>query len=178
MAFVLHRLTPIDGEAILTLEECKRHLRVRHQEDDAAIEAYRLSAIAFVERQASTALLPADFRVEAVRFEDLRTLPIHPVQSVISAVHHDSAGTEVAYAPRLQAGRLRPVQGGTWPYENGYASVTFEAGHLDPPDDLIAAVKLMLGHLYSNRSAVMSGGAVEVPLAIDSLISSHRLLTI
>ena len=174
----LARLTPIDGEAILTLEECKKHLRVTHLTDDTAIEAYRLSAIAFVERQASTALLPADFKLEASRFADLHTLPVHPVQSIISAVHHDSTGTEVAYTPRFQAGRLRPVQGATWPYENGYVSVTFEAGHLDPPDDLIAAVKLMLGHLYENRTAVTTGSAVEMPLAIDSLISSHRLLTI
>ncbi len=173
----LTRLTAIDGEAILPLTEAKAHLRVTHSDEDALIGALRDAAIAHVERVSGVALAEADFRWSTRCFPTRVDLPMRPVTDLGEVTYHDDAGEAATYTgARLVSGSVLAAVGESWPYSNGFASVEFTAGLASPDDapDLIAAVKLMLGHLYANREAASDLTINEVPLGVRALVDTHR----
>lgn len=171
---MLRRLTPLNGDAILSLADAKTQCRVLHDDDDADIVAYRNAAVAHVERVSGVILAPADFEWTGWSFPG--ELPVRPVTSV--AVSYSGAdGVPVACAGAQYVGdRLLPAPGEAWPYTYRGVKVAFTAGLTSPNDapDLLAAVRLMVGHLYANREAVTDRTVNEVPLAVDALIQSHR----
>jgi len=171
----LTRLTPLDGESILSLADCKAHLRVLHNEEDAVITSLRDAAIAQVERLSGVILATADFRWTAPRFASAVCLPVRPITEIGDVAHLDDAGASVTYAgARIVSGKVYPAVGGSFPAANGQASVEFTAG-VESPDEvpgLIAAVKLLLGHWFANREA--TGDEKELPFGVQYLIDSHR----
>src|SRR3546814_7726927 len=67
-------------------------------------------------------------------------------------------------------GRLLPAIGASWPVAAGPVTVTFSAGFAagQCPGALVSAVKLMLGHLFANREAVVTRGTVsELALGVQ-----------
>lgn len=175
----LTRLTPLDGDSILPLSDAKAQVRVLHTHEDALIASLRDAAIAHVERVSGVILGEAEFLWTAPRFSGCVELPVRPVRTVDAVAYYDSAGVTQAYTgARLVGGKVVPAVGGSWPSANGYAAVTFTAGVASPDavPDLIAAVKLMLGHLYAHREAVVLGptGVNEMPLGVQALIDTHR----
>ncbi|MFN6934939.1 MAG: head-tail connector protein [Tsuneonella sp.] len=171
----LTRLTAIDGETILPLEDAKAHLRVTHDDEDALIEALRDAACEYVERVSGVALADADYLWEGSCFSRVSALPLRPVTAVGSVAYTDGDGASATYTgARIVNGSVLPAFGESWPSAYGYAAITFSAGTTCPPD-LLAAVKLMLGHLYANREAVNIGNITsEVPLGVDALIQTYR----
>lgn len=173
----LTRLTPLEGETILPLADAKQHLRVLHDDvaEDALIRSLRDAAIAHVERVSGVILAEAEFIWTAPRFPACIDLPVRPVNELDGVTYYDSDGEPAEYdGARLLAGKVVPAVGGSWPSANGYAAVTFTAGLSAPEPDLLAAVKLMLGHLWSNREAVSEKAANEMPLGVQALIDTHR----
>lgn len=179
------------GEALLPLAECKAHLKVLHDDEDALIGALRDAAIEFVERYCSVKLGPVEgltWRAEGLpsRAGDAIDLAVHPVSAVTAVGWLDSDGVEVAGAPSdyRVAGRslLRLVPGGAWPSGvSGGVVVTFDAGYPEgeAPPMLLQAAKLMLGHLYLNREAVIVGTiSGEAPFGVTSLCAPFRPVTI
>src|SRR3546814_12789332 len=74
-------------------------------------------------------------------------------------------------------GRLLPAIGASWPVAAGPVTVTFSAGFAagQCPGALVSAVKLMLGHLFANREAVVTSGTVsELPLGVQTLCALYR----
>lgn len=73
---------------------------------------------------------------------------------------------------------LRPYKGICITYVAGYGatSALFQSG-CQFANKVIAAIKLLIGHWYENREAVMTSGmnAVAVPLAVDSLLWQDRV---
>jgi len=170
----LRRLTPIDGEAILPLDDAKEHLRVRHSDEDSLIGALRDAACEYIERLSGVALASADFIWEADSFARISELPMRPVTAIVEVGYLDSAGAAQTYDDaRLVDGKIVPAVNGVWPLAYGQASVTFTAGQTCPPT-LLAAVKLMLGHLYEHREASASDSLSEIPLGVEMLIHTHR----
>lgn len=174
----LTRVTPLDGDSIIPLEDAKLHLRVTHDEEDSLIEALRDAAVGHVERVSGIALAPGDWRWTMRRFPSRVDLPIAPVTALDGVTYLDSSGDEQTYADaRLVDGAVYPAAGGSWPYAYNSVTVEFTAG-LASPDaapELIAAAKLMLGHLYSNREAVQVGQSpAELPLGVAALIDTYR----
>lgn len=173
----LTRLTPLEGDAILSLDDAKEHLRVDGN-DDAIIALYRDAAIAHVERISGVILAPAEFRWTVAALNGAVDLPVRPVADLIEIEHYDSNGELVAYVgARLIEGRVLPAAGSSWPAAHGFASVRFAAGLASPNEapDLLAAVKLMLGHLYANREAV--GGTMhQVPLGVAALVRPYQMV--
>ena len=58
--------------------------------------------------------------------------------------------------------------------------IRFEAGY-GPPETVFAAIKatikLLVGHLYENREAVITGRtAAKLPFAVNSSLWSYRVL--
>lgn len=69
---------------------------------------------------------------------------------------------------------MRPVTAQSSAEGDGETVWTFTAGFDEPPADLLAAVKLMLGHLYENREAAAVQAVAEIPLGVDALIQTYR----
>lgn len=173
----LTRLTPINGDAILSLADAKAHLRVLHDDEDTLISALRDAAISHVERVSGVVLASADFRWTQRSFPARVDLPISPVTALGDVEYLDADGaTQVYVDARLVDASVYPAAGGYWPIAYGSASITFTAGlaSADSAPELLAAVKLMLGHLYNNREAVTAENMTELPLAVDALIQTHR----
>ena len=170
----LTRLTPLDGETILPLAEAKTHLRVTHDSEDSLIASLRNAACEYVERVSGVALAEADYLWEGNSFSRASALPVRPVTAIGSIAYTDGDGASATYdTARLVNGSVFPAFGESWPTAYGYVAVTFTAGGT-APDDLLAAVKLMLGHLWTNREAVSADSMTEVPLGVDALIQTYR----
>lgn len=175
----LTRLSPIDGEPILSLDDAKEHLRVRHDDEDTLITALRDAACEYVERVSGVALADADYLWEGASFARVSALPVRPVTAIGSVAYTDGDGVSATYTgARIVNGSVLPAFGESWPPAYGHAAITFSAGTNCPPD-LLAAVKLMLGHLYANREAVNIGNITsEVPLGVDALIQTYRRVVV
>ncbi|MBX7496767.1 head-tail connector protein [Qipengyuania sp. 6B39] len=174
------------GEAILSLDDCKAHLRVTNGSEDALISALRDAAIEFVERWCGVKLGPVTgltWSAESFPADQL-DLAVRPVTDVTGITYLDGDGAEVtedvADYRFTASGLLRPGIGKSWPTGVGGAvEVTFDAGFASPPSALVQAVRMMLAHLFMNREAVVSTGmAGEAPLGVTSLCSSFRQVSI
>jgi uncharacterized phiE125 gp8 family phage protein len=178
----LTRLTALDGDAILPLADAKLHLRVTHTDEDSLIGSLRDAAIAHVERVSGVALAEADYRWTMRAFPTRVDLPMRPVTELGDVTYHDEDGTATTYADaRLVENSVYASLTEGWPYANGYAAVEFTAGLTSPDDepDLLAAVKLLLAHLYENRGAVSVGDiATELPLGVAALIGTHSAVLV
>lgn len=174
----LTRITALAGDTILPLADAKAHLRVTHTDEDTLIGALRDAAISHVERISGVPLAPSEYRWTMAWFCAAVALPVHPVTLLGEITYHDELGDAATYTgARLVDGAVFPMVGESWPDANGYAAVTFTAGLTDASEapGLLAAVMLMLGHLYANREAVNVGSNfAEVPLGVDALIHTYR----
>jgi hypothetical protein len=81
-------------------------------------------------------------------------------------------------------GRLYPTIGHTWPITAplpGAVQITFAAGYQSQasvPDDIKAAIRLLLGHFYANREQVVmsigrAGKAIDLPRGVDQLMGAY-----
>ena len=176
-AYTLTRVTPLAGETILSLADAKAHLRVQHDAENDLIASLRHAAVGHVERLSGVALASGTWRWSVERFTSRIELPIGPVTDVGDVTYLDAEGTEQIYADaRLVNGSAYPAAGGSWPSAYERVTVEFTAGLASPSDapELLAAAKLLLGHLYENREAVSGQTVNEVPLGVDALIQTYR----
>lgn len=177
---------PEYGEAILSLADAKAHLRVEPDEgdDDILIAQLRDAAIDFVEQYTSVRLGPVAGEAKVGGAFGRFTFGIGPAASF--------AVTGIRYRA-TQGSDLIDVPAGSWSVDtNGFISplsaawprimvemiVAFEAGYPAGacPPALIAAAKLMLGHLYVNRQAVVAGASpAELPLGAKALCDRYRM---
>jgi uncharacterized phiE125 gp8 family phage protein len=188
MSFTLSRPDPIDGEAVLSLDDAKAQLRVLHSDEDALIEALRDAAIDWVERYCSISFAPRAFVWTGSGFADPIRLPVAPVIAVQSVSYRDRAGADVALAGsawRWSKDWLRPAVGAPWPVTEagpGAVTVNFTAGYADALAEapgLIAAVRMLLGNLYKFRESAISGVSVsEVPMGVTALCAPYRMIGI
>lgn len=150
-------LTPLaepDYEAIMPLEEAKRHLRVVGDDENTTIEELRNAAIDWVETYASWALSERQFRYLADGFTSIITFPTGPVVSADAIDYRASNGDTTAMATAdwlLSAGMLFAAS--TWPtadYRPGSVQITFTAGA--PNRKLVQAAKLAMTAMDEDRA--------------------------
>lgn len=172
------------GEAILTLAQAKAHLHVDASDEDDLIKALRNASIDMVQQYSGTRLkLTTGLLARFAGFGDSMRAGIGPAATVgVTAVSYvDTTGATVNLTStdwRVGVdGRLLPAIGASWPEAGGPVTVTFSAGFAagQCPGALVSAVKLMLGHLFANREAVVTSGTVsELPLGVQSLCDLYR----
>lgn len=176
------RVTPLDGDTILPLADAKAHLRVSHTSEDSLIASLRDAAIGHVERVSGVALASGDWRWTLRGFPARVDLPMRPVTALGDVKYYDADGVEQTYADaRLVDGAVLPAANGVFPTAYGFASIEFTAGlaSSDEAPELTAAVKLLLGHFYANREAVVTGTiATELPLSVNALIDTYRAVLV
>ena len=172
------------GDGILSLDMAKAHLRVLDDNEDELIAAFRDAAIDMVEHY--TGLFLGE-RTGVVwtgdGFSDRMLLGRGPRPVVTAFSYAGASGAIALEADKYRLfghGRIGPAFGLCWPSDStGAVTITFSAGFADVAQEapsLVTAVKLMLGHLFMNREAVMSGAAAnELPLGFKAMCDLHRM---
>lgn len=128
-------------------------------------------------------------------------LPMSPVASIIQVTYIDGNGlTQVVASSDYvlddysQPPRLYAASGVVWPTVQATpnaARIRYYAGYDLPGDSpnpnplplsFVAAIKLIMGHLYENREQTQAGGGGttllhEIPMGVQSLLDPYRLQT-
>lgn len=177
--------TPL-AEQIISTAELKKHLRVTHALEDTLIEAARLAAISYVENYCNV-LLGSYAATGYLRDWRFASFPVGPLSAVGSVVYDDSSGAQQTFSsnsvyfdiqrqpaqisfqdvPSLQDYNLTPIR------------ISFTVGYApaDIPAPIVAAIKLIVGHLYDMRTDEVVGTiTTRVKLGTDALLNAHRII--
>jgi uncharacterized phiE125 gp8 family phage protein len=132
-----------------------------------------------------------DLKLDGFPSDDI-WLPRAPLVSVTSVSYTDTAGAAQTWAatnysveapagPECGPGRVIPNYGVYYPSTYGVpncVTVRFVAGYgaaSAVPAGIKSAMKLLIGHWWSNREGVSAVNMTEVPLAVTSLLFPHKV---
>lgn len=173
------------GTCALTTAAAKAHLRVDHSDEDTLIASLAQAAHNVVAQMTGRVLTEEEWTVAVSSVAGDLALPLCPVRSLDAISYYDAAGDAqsldvagfwlFAHPDRPV---IRPKPGTAWPAlqpREDALTVTVTAGLAAVPDELVTAMKLLVGHYYANREAVVTGYSVaELPLAVADLCSLHQ----
>jgi uncharacterized phiE125 gp8 family phage protein len=178
----------------ISLADAKRHLKVETDDEDAYIAALIAAAGAFIEDR--TGFVCPRREEERFGFDgfcrkiELLRRPIDP--ATVSVSYLDGSGetqtlAEVRLVEKNGTTRILPPIGRTFPTPArtegavsvlasvGYPAATDEA-EVACSDSLKHAARLLVGHFYRNREAVVTGTtSSDLQFAVDSLLDADRL---
>lgn len=175
----------------LGLQEVKDHLRVTHSDQDALISELIPAARRFAEGYTRRALITQTWDLLLDRFPKLIELPRPPLQSVTSIAYVDATGTsQTLDAANYQIdavsapARVAPSYGNIWPQtyaEMNVVTVRYVAGYGDAGGDVPAGIRqamlMLIGHLYENPEATISGTIIaRVPMGVEYLLDPYRVM--
>lgn len=173
---------------LVDLTAAKAHLRKTDTSEDSIIGTYRTAAIGWVESYTGHILSAREVTDAFHEWGDYLTLRHQPITvddptPTLTVTYLDTEGDEIEYDSRVIRDQrypwtIYPPYGDEFPTlaTNGTITVTYTAGYAagEVPDALNAAILLLVGHWYSNRSAVDEGSFEELPLAVQSLCRPYR----
>ena len=178
----------------LTTTEAKAHLRVKHSDEDTLIGGYSQGWREYLEERTnrSFVLQTLDYfsddwpdGVEAIE------IPRGPVISVTSVKYTTTTSTSATTLSatkyfvdtKSDVGRVALRDGEVWPTNalrgaNG-VEVRYTAGMATSatgvPQRVKNTLRVLVGHSYSNREAVVVGTSNDkLNLAVDSLVSTYN----
>lgn len=174
----------VAGDCALSLDDAKVHLRVDGDDEDALITSLAQAAHNVVSEAIGRVLTEETWTVSLSGANGDLVLPVRPVQSIDAIAYFDpddaeQTGTVADFYLFAHADRpvMRPKDGAAWPSvrrREDALTITLTAGMMAVPDELIAAMKLLVGHWYENREAVSEGNKGEVPMAVEMILDLHR----
>lgn len=175
----------------ITLEEAKSHLRVTHDDEDAIIRIYLVSARRWVEEYLHRALIDQVWEITLDDFPLEITLPLGRISAVASIKYFDSSGIEQTlrgptsgspagtdYQEDLtsdEQARISPPITSDWPQAQAHrlaaVTVQFTAGYgtkgSDLPASLLTGLLYRLTDLYEFRGATDGAGTASAKLEIQ-----------
>lgn len=181
--------------APLSVAELKAHLRVDNADEDELIASLGVAARDYCEQQTSHILCARNFYLEADEFPSERNdivLPIGPVSAIVQVgwrvlgsgdpVQVGTSGTHYRAATNLNPARLRlPLTMTAWPsteLATDAVQIVVTAGYASPaavPDMAKHAIRLIVGHWFENREAVVNGTiSTDVRFTIDALLGTMK----
>lgn len=190
------KLVTVPTTEPLSLTEAKLHLRVTAADEDDLITALITVAREWCEHYQNRAYLTQtwDLTLDAWPSKPRATwieIPLPPLQSVTSLTYLDSAGVSATMAAAdyivdtaSEPGRLALGYGENWPTVTlrpvAAITVRFVAGHLASglvPASVKQAMKLLIGHWFENREAILTGSISEqLELTVSALLGHGRIL--
>lgn len=179
------------------IDKAKAHLGIDWEQtadQEALVTGILASAIRAVENRSHLILVEREVTQRLDHFwgragSSTITLNYAPVVSVEGIDYLDDEGTNIELLPdddfRVvigSPGMIFPPIDGSWPTplgDPGSIIVRYTAGYGgtagDAPEDLDAAVLFMVGHLWHNREAVVTGTiATELPMAVETMCDFYR----
>jgi uncharacterized phiE125 gp8 family phage protein len=184
MRSVLRLVTPPTDRAV-SLNEARRHLRIEDTDQDDLIAAYIEAAeqsLSYIGRALKSATYALDIYGIGCRYIDL---PMPPLRTISSVSTVGSSGTLSVLDP--SAYTVITASGGqtsvmlanppTFTSSSNWATVQYTAGYDVVPSGLRAAILLIAGTLYENRSGASPVPMTKLPYGIDSLVGPFRELT-
>lgn len=186
----------------LTLSEAKQHLNVSSTADDAVITGYIKAATLMLENRCNRCFIKQTRTLKMDAFDDSRYVHsrrIYPPRSPLvnstslqSVKYIDTAGTtttmpttDYIWSPGDQPGFIGEAYNATWPSvyaQSNAVTITYVAGHSSAasavPDNIKQAIRMVVGHWYRNREAVITGTiSKEIELSVDALLESEATPT-
>lgn len=177
--------------ALISTADLKTHLRVDGSDDDTFIDGLLSAATDMLEGPngilGGKAIGAQTWKYTTGRVSGSAALylPITPATAITSIKYYDADNVQQTattgdfdfYSNEDQA-FIKPKTGNAWAamYSRADAvEVVYTAGFATIPDTLTHALKLIVGHLYENREAVITGTiTAELPLAVDVMVSLHK----
>jgi uncharacterized phiE125 gp8 family phage protein len=174
---------------VLTTDEAKAHLRVDTSSDDTLINSLVEAATRQIERDTGQSLITQTWALSLHTFPDADyiQLPKGPVQSVTSIKTYGDDNSESTFSSDYyyvdtNSDEAVLTEGYSWETDlrgRNAVLVTYVTGYgdasSDVPEDLITAVKLLVGHWYENREAVNIGNiSTNLPLAYNKIVSTYH----
>lgn len=173
--------------------EAKAHLRVTHSDDDTYIDGLVKAARRVTERSSGRALITQTIDTYLDRFPSTPIyLPRSPVSAVTHVKYYDTSDTlqtlvvDTDYQVDLldEPVRIVPAYGTTWPTTRDRLSAVqiqsvhgYGAAASNVNEDLVHAVKLLLGHWYEHREPVTIEGVPRaVSLSFNALVTHNRIV--
>ena len=175
----------------VSTSEAKTHLRVSGSGDDTYIDTLVKAARRQVERVTGLSLITQTraLRLDEFPLSDAIELPYGPLQSVTSVAYLDADGASqtwsssnyradiYSYPPRVAL-----AYGVSWPSTRGVThsvTVTYVAGYgtasTSVPQDILHAIKLLVGHWYENREEVTAVDMEVLPMGVEALLAPYRV---
>lgn len=185
---ILRRISEPSGEP-LTLMEAAQHLKLAdtQAQADALPDADLIKGLVtasreVVENYTNRLLRQANYELSGDMLPGSVYIPKSPIVQTILVKYNSTTGEKTldntgyvlegeSEPAKLHINRLHDAA----PLANG-AKIQFTAGYNEVPESLKAAMKLIIGHLYENREAVVIGASAnEVPLASEYLMQPYRV---
>ena len=183
----------------VSIDEVKQHLNVSISDDDALLSGYIKAATAMLEARTGRCFVTQTRTLKMNGFTDGRYVhgrtiqpPRSPLKSVTSIAYLNSVGTSTTVASSdyvvstgEKPGRISEAYNATWPGTYGQAddvTITYVAGHSTVasgvPTNVQHAIKMVVGHWYRNREAVLVGTvSADVQMGVDALLESEAVET-
>lgn len=180
---------------VVSLVEAKAHLRVEHSDDHTLIESLIAAAYDAVEAYTGRFLQPTlgTFRFDT--FDEYMNIHGNPNMTIVADDGHGNdhgvrytntsnietvvGSKDYQFDGKSYPARLRMLNIPTDVKETLNAVKVFtQSGYTnanDRPDALVAAMLLIIGHLYENRQDVGQHRTYETPLASRYLMEPYRL---
>jgi len=173
----------------ITIADAKAHLNVMSDDDDTLIEVLITAAREHAEAITKRSFITQTFDYHVDVFRRCIELPQLPLQSVTFVKYIDNNGIEQTVDTSIysvdtnsEPGRIFLAYNQVWPISRAIphaVTIEFVAGYGDDENDvpksIIAAMKLVLGHLYENREESAPFSIHKIPLGIDALLGPNRV---
>jgi uncharacterized phiE125 gp8 family phage protein len=171
----------------VTLADARLHLRVTDTAEDTLISALITAAREYCEHYLQRAVGSQTLELALDEFpEGSIELPMGPVTSITSIKYIDTnqaeqtlSGSAYTLDDYSHQSWAVPAYETEWPETLEAANVVkvrYVAGSATPPSAVLAAMKLIIGHLYENREQSIIGVSVtELPLGVKALLDTKRI---
>jgi len=172
-----------------TTAEIKLHLRVDHATDDTLIAQIMLAATTAAEHYQKRTYITRPRTYHLDKFPRVIRPPYSPLVTITTLKYIDTGGTLQTLANTeyrvdivKEPGRITEAYSTSWPsirsvtgavqlvYTSGYGALS-----TDVPDDIRAALKMMIAHLYEHRESVSAIQMHEMPLGARDLLAMRRI---
>jgi len=174
----------------VSLSEMKLHLKMDDiSADDSLITSLITAARMNCERHCNMGFIKQYWTYTSDKLENMFYLNKYPVSDIVEIKYYSSAGNELTtldpdlYDVDLQNAPARISKAWNATYPEIYTRINavqieIEIGYANAaavPDDIKAAIKLLVAHLYENRESVVIGRMVnELPMGVKYLLSNYR----
>jgi uncharacterized phiE125 gp8 family phage protein len=179
----------------ITLDDAKAWLRVTMVDagEDAVIARLITAARTACETRTQRPIVAhvCDVFLDRIQAAGWITLPFAPVTAVSSVTITDLAGVAAVMDPATylvdlasEPARIGLPTMGFWQpmVMRAFQAVAIRLtlGYAQPPEDLLQAMRLLLGHFYENRSAVQPATRFDavLPLGVNELLAPYELVMV